>query len=121
MEGAMSISAWEAEQAAQRAFSGELSATLPLGQKMVLWALFACAEGLDRSVVEPHVELAALAGLELSSYFTCLLKLKFSGLVMDDGQGFRIDHNAIGAAKAADTFPTKAAKRARGQSSGSAS
>ena len=57
--------------------------------------------------------------MELSGYFTCLLKLKFAGFVTDDGQGLRIDHSAIRTAKAADGAPRKTAKRGRGRSSGS--
>jgi hypothetical protein len=113
------VSDWAAEQASQRAFSGALPEFMPLGQKMVLCALFAFAEGQDRPVEEPHTELAALASLDLSGYFTCLLKLKFAGLVTDDGQGLRIDHSAIRAAKAVDGAPTDK-RRTSGRSAGSA-
>jgi hypothetical protein len=109
-----------AEHAAQRAFTGGLPEFMPLGQKMVLCALFACADGEDRPVEAPHAELAALASMELSGYFTCLLKLKFAGFVTNDGQGLRIDHFAIRTAKAADVAPKKALKLGRGGSSGSA-
>jgi hypothetical protein len=114
----VSMSDWEAEQVAQRAFSGALPVSMPLGQKMVLWALFLCAKRQDRPVEEPHAELAALAGLDLAGYFTCLLKLKFAGFVTDDGQDLRIDHIAIRAVKAADGAPKKALKQGRGRSSG---
>jgi hypothetical protein len=107
-----------AEHAAQRAFTGGLPEFMPLGQKMLLCALFACADGEDRPVEAPHAELAALASMELSGYFTCLLKLKFAGFVTGDGQGLRIDHSAIRAAKAANAIPP-AKRRASGRSSGS--
>jgi hypothetical protein len=54
---------------------------------------------------ESHTDLAALPGLELAGYFSCLLKLKFAGFVTDDGQGLRIDHSAIRAADAGDGAP----------------
>jgi hypothetical protein len=112
------VTDWAAEQAAQRAFTGALPEFMPLGQKMLLCTLFACAEGEDQPVEAPHAELAALASMELSGYFTCLLKLKFAGFVTDDGQGLRIDHSAIRAAKAADGAPNSK-RRTSGRSSGS--
>jgi len=75
---------------------------LEISQRLILVALTACTQGQDRPVSEPHAELATLAGLSLSDYFTGLLKLKFAGFVMDDGQGLRIDHIAIRAAKDVD-------------------
>jgi hypothetical protein len=77
---------------------------LPVEQKLILTALFACAEGEDRPIKEPHAELAALAGLELSPYFTGLLKLKHARLVTDDdGQGLRINRAAIRRANPANS------------------
>ena len=92
---------------------------LPVEQKLILTALFACAEGEDRPIKEPHAELAALAGLELSPYFTGLLKLKYIGFVTDDddGRGLRINRTAIWRAKAANS--DEKPKRSRGRSSGS--
>jgi hypothetical protein len=101
----LGVSDWAANQAVQRAFSDALPESMPLGQKMVLSALFICAEGPDQPVEESHTDLAALAGLELAGYFSCLLKLKFAGFVTDDGQGLRIDHSAIRAADAGDGAP----------------
>jgi hypothetical protein len=54
---------------------------LEISQRLILVALTACTQGQDRPVSEPHAELAALAGLSLSDYFTGLLKLKFAGFV----------------------------------------
>ena len=107
---------WPAGQVAQLAFSDALPEFMPLGQKMVLCAFFVCTEGQDRPVEEPHAELATLASLELSAYFSCLLKLKFAGFVTDDGEGLRVDHGAIRAANGAP----KSKRRASGRSSGSA-
>jgi hypothetical protein len=114
----VNVSDWSANQAAQRAFNNALPDFLPLGQKMVLCALFICAEGPDQPVDEPHADLAAFAGLDLSTYFSCLLKLKFAGLVTNDGQGLCIDHIAIRAAKAIDGAP-RSKRRPNGRSSGS--
>jgi hypothetical protein len=114
----VNVSDWSTNQAAQRAFNNALPEFLPLGQKMVLCALFICAEGPDQPVDEPHADLAAFAGLNLSVYFSCLLKLKFAGLVANDGQGLRIDHIALRAAKAIDGAPLPK-RRPSGRSSGS--
>jgi hypothetical protein len=91
-----------------------------INQRLILVALTACTQGQDRPVSEPHAELAALAGLGLSDYFTGLLRLKFAGFIMDDGEGLRIDHIAIRAAKDVDDDrPRKTSKQGRGRSSGS--
>jgi hypothetical protein len=89
------MSEWEVDQAAHRAFMVSIPKNLPVEQKLILTALFACAEGEDRPIKERHTELAALARLELTAYFTGLLKLKYAGFVTDDGQGLRINRTAI--------------------------
>jgi hypothetical protein len=58
-----------ADQRVQRAFSDALPEFIPLGQKMVLYALFICEAGPDQPVKKPHAELAELAGLELPAFF----------------------------------------------------
>ena len=83
----LSVSDWAANQAVQRAFSDALPESMPLGQKMVLSALFICAEGPDQPVEESHTDLAALAGFDLAGYFSRLLKLKFAGFVTDEWPG----------------------------------
>jgi hypothetical protein len=60
-----------------------------------------CAKRQARPVEKPNADLAALAGLKLSAYFSCLVKLKTAGFFSDDGRCLRIDHIAIWAAKAA--------------------
>jgi hypothetical protein len=111
------MSGWQVDQAAQRAFVASIPKDLPVEQKLILTTLFLCAEGEDRPVTEPNAELAALAGLELSVYFTGLLKLKFAGFVLDDGQGLRINRFAIRRAKPANS--DEKPRRSSGGSSGS--
>jgi hypothetical protein len=50
----VNVSDWSTSEAAQLEFSNALPEFLPLGQKMVLSALFICAEGPDKPVEEPH-------------------------------------------------------------------
>jgi hypothetical protein len=50
----VNVSDWSTSEAAQLEFSNALPEFLPLGQTMVLSALFICAEGPDKPVEEPH-------------------------------------------------------------------
>jgi hypothetical protein len=93
---------WDADQAAQQAFVASIPKALETSQKRLLVALFKCAKRQDLSVQERHAALGTLAGLDVSSYFTHLGGLKNSGLVMDDGQGPRINHAALLARVTAD-------------------
>jgi hypothetical protein len=111
------MSEWEVDQAAHRAFTASIPKDLPVEQKLILTTLFVCAEGEDRPITEPHAELAALAGLELSVYFTGLLKLRYVGFVTDDGQSLRINRTAIHRTEPANK--NEKSKQIRGRSSGS--
>jgi hypothetical protein len=64
----------DADGAALKAFTASIPKDFAAGQKQILTSLFLCTEGQDQPVKEPHAELAAIAGLELSAYFTGLLK-----------------------------------------------
>jgi hypothetical protein len=111
----LSMDEWDADGAALKAFTASIPKDFAAAQKQILTTLFLCRQGQDRPVSEPHAELAAIAGLELSAYFTGLLKLKFAGFVTDDGKGLRINRVAIRRAKAANS--DEKPRRASGGSS----
>jgi hypothetical protein len=106
----------EGKSAAMQAFSAGFPPTMPIEQKVVLTILFACTEGQERPIEEPHAELAALCGMELVDYFATLLQLRTAGIITDDSIGLRVDRAVIRNARAIDERAGRAAKRVKGRS-----